>query len=162
MRYELEIQETWKNLKIRQIEHMISKPIFSTNDQGNFIGNFDKIFYTFLKENERLAKMDINIPSVNQFLIRRKDYFVEYNDTVKMILEKYNGVSLSFQKKLFKEDNELPLPFPKRQCIQSSRTWKGCSHLTLTEWGQVLSQAWLRLLGRTLTGLISLTSAWKT
>ena len=109
MRYELEIQETWKNLKIRQIEHMISKPIFSTNDQGNFIGNFDKIFYTFLKENERLAKMDINIPSVNQFLIRRKDYFVEYNDTVKMILEKYNGVSLSFQKKLLKVDNELPL-----------------------------------------------------
>ena len=95
MRYELEIQETWKNLKIRQIEHMISKPIFATNDQGNFIGNFDKIFYTFLKENERLAKMDINIPSVNQFLIRRKGYFVEYNDTVKMILEKYNGVSPS-------------------------------------------------------------------
>ena len=91
MKFELDIQENWKNLRIRQIEFMISKPIFRTDEFGNFVGNFDKTFYTFLKENERLAKMDINIPSVNQFLIRQKTYFIEYNDTVMMILEKYNS-----------------------------------------------------------------------
>ncbi len=32
--------------------------------------------------------MDINIPSVNHFLIKQKDYFIEYNDTVNMILER--------------------------------------------------------------------------
>ena len=53
--------------------------------------NFDQVFYTFLKENERLAKMDIKIPSVNQFLIRKKEYFMEYYDTVKMILERYRS-----------------------------------------------------------------------
>ena len=91
MRYELDVQENWKNLRIRQIEKMISKPIFATNGNGEFISNFDKVFYTFLKENERLAKMDINIPSVNQFLIKRKDYFIEYYDTVNMILDKYQS-----------------------------------------------------------------------
>ena len=90
MRYELDVQENWKNLRIRQIEKMISKPIFTTKG-GEFISNFDKTFYTFLKENERLAKMDINIPSVNQFLIKRKDYFIEYYDTVNMILDKYQS-----------------------------------------------------------------------
>ena len=51
-----------------------------------FRSNFDPVFFTFLKENERLAKMDVLIPSVNQFLIKKKDYFVEYRDTVEMIL----------------------------------------------------------------------------
>ena len=90
MKYELDIQENWKNLRIRQIELMISKPIFATSDSGEFVSNFDRVFYNFLKENERLAKMDINIPSINQFLIKRKDYFIEYYDTVNMILERYN------------------------------------------------------------------------
>ena len=65
MRYEIDIQENWKNLRIRQIEYMISKPIFAMNETGEFVCNFDRVFYTFLKENERLAKMDINIPSVS-------------------------------------------------------------------------------------------------
>ena len=75
-------------MRIRQIEYMISKPIFALNEYGNFVSNFDRVFYTFLKENERLCKMDINIPSVNHFLIKQKDYFIEYNDTVNMILER--------------------------------------------------------------------------
>ena len=91
MRYELDVQENWKNLRIRQIEKMISKPIFASSGSGNYVSNFDKVFYSFLKENERLAKMDINIPSVNQFLIKRKDYFIEYYDTVNMILDRYNN-----------------------------------------------------------------------
>ena len=104
MRYELDVQENWKNLRIRQIEYMISKPIFATNDTGEFVSNFDKVFYTFLKENERLAKMDINIPSINQFLIKRKDYFIEYYDTVNMILERYHsamGIITPDLKRLF-------------------------------------------------------------
>ena len=91
MRYELDVQENWKNLRIRQIEKMISKPIFASSGSGDYVSNFDKVFYSFLKENERLAKMDINIPSVNQFLIKRKDYFIEYYDTVNMILDRYNN-----------------------------------------------------------------------
>ena len=104
MRYELDVQENWKNLRIRQIEYMISKPIFATNETGEFVSNFDKVFYTFLKENERLAKMDINIPSINQFLIKRKDYFIEYYDTVNMILERYHsamGIITPDLKRLF-------------------------------------------------------------
>jgi hypothetical protein len=65
---------------------MISKSIFESNISGDLRSNFDPIFFTFLKENERLAKMDVLIPSVNQFLIKRRDYFVDYGDTVDMIL----------------------------------------------------------------------------
>lgn len=117
MKYELEVQEGWKNLRIRQIEYMISKPIFalpsasttsatttahpsydavaatttSSSMAPGFVCNFDRTFKTFLKENERLAKMDINIPSINQFLIKKKEYFLEYHDTVTMILEQYEA-----------------------------------------------------------------------
>ena len=90
MKYELEVQENWKNMKIIEIERMISKPIFASDFAGVLRSNFDPDFLTFLKENERLAKMDVLIPSVNQFLIQRKDYFVQFRDTVTMILQKYN------------------------------------------------------------------------
>ena len=80
-------QDNWKNLRIHQIELMVSKSIFQDSGvSGSLESNFDPDFYTFLKENERLAKMDIAIPSVNQFLIKRKDYFSEYGDAVDMIL----------------------------------------------------------------------------
>ncbi len=69
---------------------MISKSIFIATTSGDLQSNFDPIFYTFLKENERLSKMDVLIPSVNQFLIHKKDYFVEYSDAVDMILLRYN------------------------------------------------------------------------
>jgi hypothetical protein len=103
-RYELNVQENWKNLKIQEIESMISKPIFSNDaaassssssssssmGMGDLRSNFDPTFFTFLKENERLAKMDVMVPSVNQFLIKKKDYFFMYSDTVDMILYRYN------------------------------------------------------------------------
>ena len=80
-------QENWKNLRIHQIELMVSKSIFQDSGlSGSLESNFDPDFYTFLKENERLAKMDIFIPSVNQFLIKRKEYFSQYGDAVDMIL----------------------------------------------------------------------------
>ena len=90
MRFELNIQETWHNLKIHEIEEMISKSIFASDLAGDLKSNFDPVFFTFLKENERLAKMDVLIPSVNQFLIKKKEYFCEYRDTVDMILHRYN------------------------------------------------------------------------
>ncbi len=34
--------------------------------------------------------MDVMVPSVNQFLIKKKDYFFMYSDTVDMILYRYN------------------------------------------------------------------------
>ena len=80
-------QENWKNLRIHQIELMVSKSIFQDSGlSGNLESNFYPDFYTFLRENERLAKMDIFIPSVNQFLIKRKEYFSQYGDAVDMIL----------------------------------------------------------------------------
>ncbi len=57
---------------------------------GDLKSNFDPVFFTFLKENERLAKMDVTVPSVNQFLIKQKDYFFLYSDMVDMILHRYN------------------------------------------------------------------------
>lgn len=87
MRFELGVQENWKNLRIHQIELMVSKSIFQDSGlSGSLESNFDPDFYTFMKENERLAKMDIAIPSVNQFLIKRKEYFSQYGDAVDMIL----------------------------------------------------------------------------
>ncbi|CAB4063578.1 DNAH [Lepeophtheirus salmonis] len=90
MKFELKIQESWKNLRIRQIETMISQPVFDTDEIGKLACNFNPELLTFLKENERLAKMDISIPSVNQFLIWKQDYFMLFKDTIDMILEKYN------------------------------------------------------------------------
>ena len=52
MKFELGVQEHWKNLKIQEIENMISKPVF-TNEGGGACGdlrsNFDAVFFTFLK-----------------------------------------------------------------------------------------------------------------
>ncbi len=86
------IQENWRNLKIAEIEAMISKPVLVADPvagSAEFRTNFDPVFFTFLKENERLAKMDIIIPSVNQFLIKKRDYFTAYSDAIAMILHRY-------------------------------------------------------------------------
>ena len=49
MKFELNVQENWKNLKIQEIESMISKPVFSSDISGDLRCNFDPIFFTFLK-----------------------------------------------------------------------------------------------------------------
>jgi hypothetical protein len=61
MKFELNVQENWKNMKIQEIEEMISKSVFATDAAGDLKSNFDPAFFTFLKENERLAKMDIMV-----------------------------------------------------------------------------------------------------
>ena len=65
MKFELNVQENWKNMKIQEIEEMISKSVFCTDVSGDLKSNFDPNFYTFLKENERLAKMDIMVKSAS-------------------------------------------------------------------------------------------------
>ena len=104
MKFELQVQEKFKNPRIRQIETMIAKPVLKSNNVGDLNVNFDPFFYNFLKENEKLCKLDIPLPSVNQFLIKRKNWFYEFKDMVDMMLEKYykaiNGVVPDL-KKLF-------------------------------------------------------------
>ena len=89
MKYEIQVQESWRNPRIRQIEDMISKPVFKSDNAGDLQVNFDSYFYNFLKENEKLCKLDIPLPSVNQFLIRKKNWFYEFKDMVDMVLDKY-------------------------------------------------------------------------
>ena len=89
MRYEINVQEGWKNPRIRQIEDMISKPVLKSNVTGDLQVNFDPYFYNFLKENEKLCKLDIPLPSVNQFLITKKNWFYEFKDMMDMMLFRY-------------------------------------------------------------------------
>ena len=104
MKFELNVQEKFRNPRIRQIETMIAKPVLKSNTIGELSLNFDPFFYNFLKENEKLCKLDIPLPSVNQFLIKRKNWFFEFKDMVDMMLENYykaiNGVVPDL-KKLF-------------------------------------------------------------
>ena len=89
MKFELQEQEKFRNPRIRQIESMIEKPILKSNNVGDLTVNFDPFFHNFLKENEKLCKLDIPLPSVNQFLIKRKNWFFEFKDMVDMMLDKY-------------------------------------------------------------------------
>jgi dynein heavy chain len=89
MRYEINVQEGWKNPRIRQIEDMISKPVLKSSVTGDLQVNFDPYFYNFLKENEKLCKLDIPLPSVNQFLITKKNWFYEFKDMMDMMLYRY-------------------------------------------------------------------------
>ena len=88
MQYELKIQEAWHrhNPSIRHIEDKIALPILRESKQGELQVNFDESFYALLKESEKLMKLDIPMPSVNQFLVKRKNWFYEYKSMVDMML----------------------------------------------------------------------------
>ena len=88
MQYELRIQESWnrQNPSIRHIEDKIALPILRETKQGELQVNFDESFYALLKESEKLMKLDIPLPSVNQFLVKRKTWFYEYKSMVDMML----------------------------------------------------------------------------
>ena len=88
MQYELRIQESWnrQNPSIRHIEDKIALPILRETKQGELQVNFDESFYALLKESEKLMKLDIPLPSVNQFLVKRKNWFYEYKSMVDMML----------------------------------------------------------------------------
>ena len=38
----------------------------------------------------KFVKFFFQVPSVNQFLLKKKDYFFQYKDAVEMIMLKYN------------------------------------------------------------------------
>ena len=104
MKYELVVQDAFKSFKIHQIESMIARPIIRTEEGGSVIVNFDPILNNFLHENHKLCKLDIPLPSVNKFLIKRKPWFHEFKDMVDMTLSKYYSVVTSLApdlKKLF-------------------------------------------------------------
>jgi dynein heavy chain len=63
--------------------------VLKSNVTGDLQVNFDQYFYNFLKENEKLCKLDIPLPSVNQFLITKKNWFYEYKDMMDMMLYRY-------------------------------------------------------------------------
>ena len=44
--------------------------------------NFDESFYSLLNENEKLMKLDIPLPSINQFLVKSKTWFYEYRSRI--------------------------------------------------------------------------------
>jgi hypothetical protein len=90
MKFECETEMSRKNPSIRQIESMIAKPVLKEHLTGGIQLNFDPILYNMLRENERLCKLDITLPSVNQFLIRRKSWFLEFKDMVELMLENYH------------------------------------------------------------------------
>ena len=92
MQYELRIQESWnhQNPSIRHIEDKIALPILRETKQGELQVNFDESFYALLKESEKLMKLDIPLPSVNQFLVKRKTWFYEYKSMVDMMLASHS------------------------------------------------------------------------
>ena len=90
MKFECEVERDRRNPSIRQIENMIAKPVLKEHLTGGIQLNFDPILYNMLRENERLCKLDISLPSVNQFLIKRKSWFLEFRDMVSLMLENYH------------------------------------------------------------------------
>ena len=90
MKFECEVESLRRNPSIRQIETMIAKPVLKEQLAGGLQLNFDPVLYNMLRENERLCKLDITLPSVNQFLIKRKSWFLEFKDMVELMLEQYH------------------------------------------------------------------------
>ena len=90
IKFEIQCEQHRKNPSIRQIEGMIAKPVLKEHNTGIITLNFDPLLYNILRENERLCKLDIVLPSVNQFLIRKKSWFFEFKDMVDMMIESYH------------------------------------------------------------------------
>ena len=91
MKFECEIEEGHKNCKIRRVEKMIAKPVLKASEPGSsqLVVNFDPLLCQLLKENERLVKLDIPLPSVHQYLVTKKTWFFEYRDMMEQMLETY-------------------------------------------------------------------------
>ena len=89
MKYEVFTEQNKKNPSIRQIEGMLAKPVMKEQITGEIILNFDPLLYNILRESERLCKLDILMPNVNQFLIKKKSWFFEFKDMVEMMIDSY-------------------------------------------------------------------------
>ena len=92
MKYEIACESNKKNATIRQVEAMLAKSVMAEQSTtGTIIINFDQMLYNILRESERLCKMDVEIPQVNQFLIRKKTWYLEYKDMVAMLIDKHKA-----------------------------------------------------------------------
>ena len=79
-----------RNPKIRRVEKMLAQPILrAKEDSGGLVVNFDPRLVMMLRENERLCKLDIAMPSVHQYLVKRKAWFLQFRDVVEQMLGTY-------------------------------------------------------------------------
>ena len=89
MKFEIQCENNKKNPSIRQTESMIGKPVLKELLSGIINLNFDPMLYNILRESERLYKLDITMPQVNLFLIKKKNWFFEFKDMVDLMLGNY-------------------------------------------------------------------------
>ena len=92
MQYELKVQEGWtfRNPKIKKIEEKMALPILKETKDGDILVNFDESFLALLQESEKLMKLDIPLPSINQALITKRIWFYDYKSVVEMMLANYH------------------------------------------------------------------------
>ena len=92
MQFELRVQTAWgeKNPSIRKIEEKIAFPVLKETKAGKLEMNFDESFFALLKESENLMKLDIPLPSVNQFLVKKKIWFYKFKSMVEMMLSNHD------------------------------------------------------------------------
>lgn len=102
MKYEIQCEESKQNPTIRQIETMIGKPVLKELMTGVINLNFDPMLYNILRESEKLYKLDITLPQVNFYLIRKKNWFLEFRDMVGLMLERYQSTVSSLPADLLK------------------------------------------------------------
>ena len=102
MKYEIQCENNKKNPTIRQVESMIGKPVLKELLSGQIILNFDQMLFNILRESEKLYKLDIKIPQVNMFMIRKKNWFFEFKDMVDLMLERYTVTISSLAPDLLK------------------------------------------------------------
>ena len=97
MQYELKIQEGWnnRNPKFKEVEKKISLPILRESNTGEILMNFDTSFYSLLKESEKLMKLDIPMPMINQFLVKRMGWYYDYKSVVEMMLAHHEAAENS-------------------------------------------------------------------
>ena len=91
MKFECQIEDSLKNVKIRRLEKMIAKPILKYTDEEclDLQVNFDPYLAQLLQRNERICKLNLELPSVHQYVVTRKTWFFEYRDMVEQMLESY-------------------------------------------------------------------------
>lgn len=92
MKFECEIEDSLKIVKIRRLEKMMARPIlkYENSESTEMVVNFDPYLGQLLRRNERLCKLNLDLPSIHQYVVTRKNWFFEYRDMVEKMLETYN------------------------------------------------------------------------
>ena len=92
MKFECEVEDSLKNIKIRSLEKMIARPILKNieNEKSELVVNFDPYLSQVLHRNEKICKLNLELPSIHQFIVSKKTFFFEYRDMVALMLQSYN------------------------------------------------------------------------